>query len=356
MKNRLLPREKRWWTAFPLLPLALLLADPLLHPRGRWDMPLSAMGLVLFLVLLIWSLLAWDRARTGTLQLAGMVLIALTFAPFNSMVWLLFLTVICLTPWAPNGEVRGTVLLIALIVGLLVLETWLLHMPWRLAQSVAVYAVPNAVVSFMIRKHVNDVAILTRYQERDRIARDLHDVLGHTLSVIVLKSELAERLVTQNPQRATTELQDVERTARALLQTVRDTISGYLSSDLGQEFDQARGTLETAGLSVTSNFAQLQLPAQQAHVLSLALREAVTNIVRHARAKHCKLALSGTRYASLLTVEDDGTWQVGSSDGHGLRGMRERVSALGGTLHLTHEAGTQLRIELPLTPIVEHIA
>ena len=190
---------------------------------------------------------------------------------------------------------------------------------------------------------------LAAVAERERIARDLHDVLGHTLSVIVLKAELAGRLVTLDPQRATSEIAEVERTARTALAEVREAIGGYRSRGLVAEIEAARRTLDAAEVTLvcdTMPTTNTGLRANEETVLALALREAVTNIVRHARATTCTLRFHIEDGHHRLTIEDNGQ-HTATREGNGLRGMRERVEALGGRLSLDRSTGTRLQIELP---------
>ena len=141
-----------------------------------------------------------------------------------------------------------------------------------------------------LRKADEEIEHLAKVAERERIARDLHDLLGHTLSLITLKAELARKLVDRDPQRAKQEMLDVEQTSRAALADVREAISGYRGEGLAAELVRARKTLETAGITVDCEFDQLPLTPAQETVLALALREAVTNVVRHAQAQRCKVS------------------------------------------------------------------
>jgi two-component system sensor histidine kinase DesK len=188
---------------------------------------------------------------------------------------------------------------------------------------------------------------LAAVAERERIARDLHDVLGHTLSVIVLKAELAGRLVELDPARAVSEIADVERTARTALAEVREAIGGYRTRGLNAEVEQARQTLSSAGVALSCETRPPVLPAREETVLSLAVREAVTNIVRHAQATQCTMRFATTAdgFAS-FEVADNGSRTI-QREGNGLRGMRERVQELGGRFRIEQEAGTTLVIELP---------
>jgi two-component system sensor histidine kinase DesK len=195
-----------------------------------------------------------------------------------------------------------------------------------------------------------EIEHLAKVAERERIARDLHDLLGHTLSLITLKAELARKLVDRDPARAKQEMQDVEHTSRAALAEVREAISGYRGEGLAAELIRARRTLETAGVAVNCDATQVPLTSAQETVLALALREAVTNVVRHAQARQCSVRLSREDMQCRLEVADNGSGLC-TPEGNGLRGMRERLEALGGSLQRQTEAGTRLIIQLPLAPI-----
>jgi len=192
-----------------------------------------------------------------------------------------------------------------------------------------------------------EIEHLAKVAERERIARDLHDVLGHTLSLITLKSELARKLVDRDPERAKLEMQDVENASRAALTDVREAIRGYRSDGIFAELARARAALETAGVAVECDTDSVPLTPAQESVLALALREAVTNVVRHAAARRCNVSLKREESRCTLEVADDGRGTSGP-EGNGLRGMRERLEALGGSLRLLSSNGTRLIIDLPL--------
>jgi two-component system sensor histidine kinase DesK len=204
-----------------------------------------------------------------------------------------------------------------------------------------------------LRAALEENLALASVAERERIARDLHDVLGHTLSVIVLKAELAGRLVPIDAQRAAAEIADVERTARTALAEVREAIGGYRARGLAAEIEAARLTFDAAGVQLvaeTTPTDNASLSAQEETALALALREAVTNIVRHARATTCRLRFITESGRRRLVVEDDGQHAV-AREGNGLRGMRERIESLGGHFSLergiVENSGTRLIFELP---------
>jgi two-component system sensor histidine kinase DesK len=193
---------------------------------------------------------------------------------------------------------------------------------------------------------------LATVAERERIARDLHDVLGHTLSLIVLKSELASKLASRDPERAAREIRDVEQVARKALAEVRETVRGYRAS-LTTELDQSRAILAAAGVLAEIDAQPIRLGRDAEEALALALREAVTNVVRHAHASVCRIRLrTHATGAATLIVEDDGRATratLAAPEGHGLRGMRERIEARSGTVtrSLAHQ-GHGLRLELRL--------
>ena len=203
-----------------------------------------------------------------------------------------------------------------------------------------------------LRAALEENVTLAAVAERERIARDLHDVLGHTLSVIVLKAELAGRLVSLDPARAAAEIADGERTSRAALAEIREAIGGYRSRGLAAEIDAARRTLDAAGVTLVTESKpdRKTLSPQEETALALALREAVTNIVRHARATTCRLRFLSEGGHRRLVVEDDGQHDT-VREGNGLRGMRERIESLGGQFSLEcgngHSHGTRLTIDLP---------
>lgn len=212
---------------------------------------------------------------------------------------------------------------------------------------------------FMQQEKLNmaqeEVEQLATIAERERIARDLHDVLGHTLSTITLKAELASHLLASNPEQAAREIRDVERLSRQSLSEVRSAVRGYRSVGLAGELANAKLALEAAGVNLDYFFDTLSILPAAEGVLTFALREAVTNVVRHASATHCRITLHITDGHVVLSVADDGSGVTSNTgSGSGLPFMRERVRALGGYVHLTpsrsvDESGVRLDVGIPLT-------
>ena len=287
---------------------------------------------------------------------AGIAVLGMLYAPFNSGAACFFIYASTMLPFVVETELAA-VLGIALIVSIAVLEGWLLHISNGFifpATFLSTFIGAGNVFFAQRNRHIEklrmanaEIEHLAKVAERERIARDLHDVLGHTLSLITLKSELAGKLIDRDPQQAQAEIRDVEQTARQALADVRQAIRGYRSKGLEAEIKQARTTLETAGLQVEVHSARVELPATHESVLALVLREAVTNVVRHAQASRCHVRLERVNGDCQLEVHDDGRGgdQV---EGNGLRGMRERVQALGGTVQRDTSNGTRLEISLPI--------
>jgi two-component system, NarL family, sensor histidine kinase DesK len=197
-------------------------------------------------------------------------------------------------------------------------------------------------------------------EERLRVARDLHDLLGQTLSVITLKSEVARGLITEDPARCAQELSEIEQVSRKTLREVRKTVAGYRQPTLVNELDGARQLLEAAGISYSIEQFHRELPQPLDAVLAWTVREGVTNVIRHSRARYCLLRLTqeqGMIGAEVLNdrerAEDAPAQREGQ--GSGLLGLQERVRALGGTmdagsLTVLDKPHFRLWVELPLLP------
>ena len=200
----------------------------------------------------------------------------------------------------------------------------------------------------VIKRAQEDLEEMAKVAERERIARDLHDLLGHTLSVIALKSELASKLADRDPVRAVEEIREVERVSRDALAEVRAAVEGYKGRGFSGELLDAEQALGSAGVRLDACVEPVALSPRQETVLALALRETVTNVVRHARASVCRVALGRDAGHLVMTVQDDG---IGGPlrEGHGLTGMRERVTAAGGTLDVQVAKGVRVCVRFPST-------
>ncbi|MEW1687675.1 sensor histidine kinase [Streptomyces sp. NPDC091265] len=181
------------------------------------------------------------------------------------------------------------------------------------------------------------VAQLAANEERLRLARDLHDLLGHSLSLITLKSELAGRMLPDHPDQAAAQVADIEQVSRQALVDVRGAVTGYRRPTLPGELAGARTALAAAGITADIPAdAPEDLPEKPEEVLAWALREAVTNVVRHSNARHCTVTLAPRQTLDgrilELTVADDGRGTSGTTPGNGLTGIAERLATVDGTL------------------------
>ena len=189
---------------------------------------------------------------------------------------------------------------------------------------------------------------LATLAERERIGRDLHDLLGHTLSVVALKSELARKLIDRDLDAARNEIGEVERVARDALSQVRNAVSGIRSTALAAELTAATALLEAQGLKVQCEMENVKLPHDRETALALSLREATTNIRRHSGASGVTIRVMQNSAVVVVEVADDGRGGR-IVPGNGLNGMRERLGSVGGSLALesNQDGGTLLRASVP---------
>jgi two-component system sensor histidine kinase DesK len=352
-------RDHGWGPLLWVLYLGFFFVQPVVDHVGRKQWAFDALGAAIFLVL-YWGIFLLEKPRP-LVHVGGMVLLGVLYLPYNAGGCTFFIFAAAMVPFLVDTQARaiaglGTIAAVAAIEGFFLPMSnwerfWAAVFPVFIGAGNVFFAERNR-MNRKLRKANEEIENLAKVAERERIARDLHDVLGHTLSVITLKSELAGKLIERDPQRAGKEIREVEQISRQALSDVRDAIRGYRSQGLVAELAQAKTTLETAGLTVQCDAATtMKLPAVQESVLSLAVREAVTNVVRHAQARTCRMRLEQQNGSCRLEIHDDG---CGSSngEGNGLRGMRERVEMLGGTLNRNTEAGTRIIITLPLKEVM----
>ena len=197
------------------------------------------------------------------------------------------------------------------------------------------------------------IADLVVHEERQRIARDLHDTLGQKLSLIGLKSDLASKLAVKDPDRARGEMLDVRRTARTALKEVRDLVSGMRGTSLPAELMKAERILEAAGisLSITGSSEEIGVSPYIEDVLGMCLMEAVTNVVKHSKASDCSVVLAKDESETTLSVSDNGIGiRSALTKGNGLLGMEERMEFVNGRLSIgpgPRGTGTSLTVHIP---------
>ena len=342
-----------WFDLVWLIYSCFFFIQPIQTNQSR-EWVLFACAYSVFLALYIGIIRAPSR-RVAFSCMAAMGILGLCYIPFNQSAAGMMVYVVAFAPFVAES--------VALAIGIFAVvslssaaEGLLLHLsPWSWGFiSLFSFAVGagNLIAAQRIRANQKlglaheEIAQLAKVAERERIARDLHDVLGHTLSVVVLKSELAGKLMRKDPERALKEMGEVEEIARHALAEVREAIRGYRSEGLAAEIERARTALDAAGVSLDCTTALPSLRPAEETMVSLVVREAVTNIVRHAHASRCSIRFKHDEKTRRLVVEDDGRGGI-RNEGNGLRGMRERVEALGGKLWFDSEAGTRLTIEIP---------
>lgn len=219
---------------------------------------------------------------------------------------------------------------------------------WILPAVVLLVGVSTQLIATLDRRqheHRELSTQVTLSNERDRVARDVHDVLGHSLTAITVKAELAQRLIDIDPQRAREEMAQVQELSRAALGEVRTTVGGLRAARLDDEITTAQVVLADAGIAPQVHGDVGDVDPRHRTVIAWVLREAVTNVVRHSGATSCSIALA----ADSLAVVDDGRGLNGHRLGNGIRGLSERVEAAGGHLDLgpgPAETGTALRVRL----------
>ena len=353
MRIRLLPDSPLGWTPYAwLIYLSFFVMYGIAVNDSVRDWAIDGTALVVFLVLYFRAF--WLQGPALVRMAFAIVLLGVILIPRNpgASTFFIFGAAFLGQAARPSIAVRW----LALIVVILALEAWLMPLP-RSAW------IPGIVVSLMVggtNIHFGEVrrkdeALMKAHQqaehmaavaERERIARDLHDLLGHTLSVIVIKSELAAKLADRNPERAIREIREVERISRKALNEVRQAIHGYRGESLAGELANGRAALEAAGVSLVAGIDPVSLEADEERALALGLREAITNVIRHARARHCTVTLTRRDGAVRLAVEDDGVGGT-QDDGAGLSGMRARLAAFGGTVNRDGERGTRLTLVIP---------
>jgi two-component system, NarL family, sensor histidine kinase DesK len=201
-----------------------------------------------------------------------------------------------------------------------------------------------------LRATREELARVAVSEERLRIARDLHDLLGHSLSIIALKSELARKLVERDPARAAAEIDDIQSVSRTALTEVREAVQGYRRLALAEALDTASAALEAAGIDCELPDADVALPADVDAVLAWAVREGTTNVIRHSGALHCAIRVRADERRAAIEIEDDGSAAPASGRGSGLNGLRERAQRVRGELEAgaLPGGGFRLRLTVPL--------
>jgi two-component system sensor histidine kinase DesK len=196
----------------------------------------------------------------------------------------------------------------------------------------------------------DDARHLAILAERERIARDLHDVLGHTLTLVAVKADLARKLMERDPSAARREVAEIHAAARAALGEVRAAVTGMRSTTLAAELSDARRALESAGIAVESATPLEPLPPLIETALAYVIREAATNVIRHSGAQRCRITLRRVGGDAALEIQDDGCGGD-VTEGNGVTGMRQRLAAFRGALRVSGTAGMLIEARVPLNDV-----
>lgn len=351
------PESGQGWTAYLwLVYLGFFFVEWYFRPLGAIELTLGMTTVAVFLVLYF---SAYRREGTAALwHILAIVALAGAWSWVNAGASVLFIYAAAFAHLVgPPRRAVWIVFGIAALAGAIAL----------LARPEPFYWLPGAFISVIIgmaniffaeqgRKNAElrlgqaEIKRLARVAERERIARDLHDVLGHTLSMIAVKSELAERLVERDGERAREEIRSMGETARKALADVREAISGYQQQTLSDSLEHVRLSLRAADIEpVIEVDDDIDMPARTQGMLALVIREAVTNVIRHSSARRCRIRLEGDREALSLGIDDDGGGRI-RMDGNGIQGMRARIESLGGSLTVGADRPGSLLARIPREP------
>ncbi|MGW1748053.1 sensor histidine kinase [Streptomyces sp. NPDC002092] len=359
-------------TAFSLLPWLLMGMGAFSNIfQGKTPNPwIGGLGLLAFNSLYIYvatRAFVREKRQSASTRVALVLMTAITcgLAGGYGDSWLLFFPLLGLaTGAALRGEyLRWSGSAIAVLAGLVsaVHDGWnglnIAYATWISTMvTAAILTLSEAVRE--LRAAREKLAHQAVEKERLRFSRDLHDLLGHTLSVIVVKSEAARRLAPGNLEAALTQIGDIESVGRQALTEIREAVTGYREGSLATELDRARSALSAAAVEPVVRRTGAPLAPQTEALLGWVVREAVTNVVRHAGATHCEITVHSSPERVSLTVADNGEGVPSTAPspslpgigGTGLKGLTERLAAAGGSLRAgpSPRGGFTVTAELPV--------
>ncbi|MGE6628880.1 sensor histidine kinase [Bacillus sp. NPDC077027] len=352
------------WTIFFILPFYFIFKSP--------STIIIVVGSILTLVFFIayrfaflskgWSLYLWGLLligiSTGSVVLFSYIYFAFFIAYFNGHIR-------DKIPFYILYYIHIASAAIAVNFSLILKKDWFLtQIPFVVITLISAILLPLNIRSRKERERLEvklenaneRIADLVKLEERQRIARDLHDTLGQKLSLIGLKSDLARRLVYKDPEQARAELKSVQQTARTSLNEVRKIVSSMKGIRLKDELNNIRQILEAA--NITFIYEEKEAPKNisllNENIMSMCIKEAVTNVVKHSDASICRVTIQQLLKEVVITVEDDGTFKGEDTHfptkGHGLLGMRERLEFANGHLQIDTAHGTKLTMRIPNDP------
>lgn len=347
ISRRRVPWHLLVWT----LPMAYVFWDPLQQHAAWTEWAVTAFVLAAVLALFLSALTYVDHPRFVGALCGSLLLIAAGFLSYRPSGGIFFPVVAALVPAAVRGRIVSSMTIIVAVAVLFGAEWLALHAGPQRGVFFPLFVVAQIFVSgigatFAYRQE-RELQRRDKASERERIAKDLHDVLGHSLSSLALKAELARRVFHTDPERALGEIGDVERLARQGLEDMRGAVHGYYAGDVHAELDRVEELLTAANIRVERRCERLEMLPAKERVLALIVREAVTNILRHSRARACRFSLFRANGAFRLEISDDGCGGA-HEEGVGMRSIRTRAEALGGTAVWRSGSGTHLAVSLPL--------
>ncbi|MGB9429380.1 MAG: sensor histidine kinase [Gammaproteobacteria bacterium] len=358
--HRLTPHDSQFgWTPYLWLPyLTFFFLNYTNKPFGALRWTIYALAGLAFVILYF---RAYHAAHHGSTRELGWIIAAITLLGCgfmwpngNGLVFFIYAAALCGSLGSIKKGMRALLLVIAACaISALAVKLNVETLIYILF-FVVVLGLANLYFGEMNRKNralklsQEEIRKLAAGAERERIGRDLHDLLGHTLTLITVKAELAAKLAERDLVGAAREIRDVERISRDALQQVREAVGGYRSGGLTGELANARVALTAVNVQLAEKVDAPKLSPTQDSVLAMVLREAVTNVIRHSGAQHCRIELENRDQQLCLLVEDDGRGGA-LHEGNGLKGMRERLQAAAGQLEIdSGRSGTRLTVLLPV--------
>lgn len=356
----LFPRRFGW---IPYVFLAYL-ALPLFHVLTETGMK-RVLGFVLLAVFVVAYREAYRQVTDARLIVWSAILLVLILAlawfyqPYNLMLAFYISNFI---GWIGDARlfkravsVFGSVLVYCgvILVNAYGLQTGVVAFPFIIVMALTPIAVRNSAERGRLEEELDaaneQIRELSRQEERVRIARDLHDTLGHTLSLITLKSQVVQR-VRNDPERVLEEAKGIENTSRSALKQVRELVSGMRGSSVAEELVQMQEILSAASIELKTELPDSlpDLPPLKQTIIGMCIRELATNIVRHSSASTCLISIQETDGVLLTSVKDNGIGMTGTHYGNGLNGIVERLALVEGTLSITEQSGTQFKLVVPL--------
>jgi len=315
----------------------------------------ASIGTALFLAVYFHA--HWTPSKKIHWNIIGIVAIAscLTYISPSASVFFVYAGAFCCRLGSPRKA----------LMGLITIAVWVLILSWE-ANLVAFFYIPAVFFTFLVgginiyqhevslqRKELilsqQEVQHLAKTSERERIARDLHDLIGHTFSIITLKAELINKIIDKDINRAKTEVSALENISRDALSQIREVVTGYRTSDLNTELAHAKYILESNDIHVNYQFNEFEMSEHINKELAIMLKELVTNILKHAEANNVDIIINNKNSQACLQVKDNGIGFISKENGRfGLKGIRERINKLDGILSIESSLGTQININIPL--------